>query len=154
MKAVWRKAGQCVLIAAIAGGAALQLGEEQQVAAQGTFEIGAAHLMEGQRNTFQMHLSSSLLFLDRSITSEEEDAYPASHIAFAPGSDESEMNFSWYAPSTAQAGQVQYAKASPGSEEFPERAAMTIDAALKNATYGYSAHEAVIAGLESETDYL
>ena len=152
MEAIWRKTGRYLLIAAIAGGAALHLGEGQ--AAASTFDIAAANLMEGQRNAFQMHLSSSLLFMDRGITSEEEDAYLASHIAFAPGSDESEMNFSWYAPSTAQAGQVQYVKASPGSEEFPEHAAMTIDAALKNATYGYSAHEAVIAGLENETDYL
>ncbi|OED33481.1 hypothetical protein BHE17_13845 [Planococcus maritimus] len=155
MKAVWRKAGRYVLIAAVAGGAALQLGEAQQVAAQGTFEIGAAHLMEGQRNAFQMHLSSSLLFMDRDLSaSEKEGAYLATHIAFAPGSDESEMNFSWYSPNTRRAGQVQYAKLASDTQAFPEHAAVTIDASLKNATYGYSANEAVITQLENETDYL
>lgn len=155
MKTMWRDAGRCFLIAMIAGGAAFQLGEGQAEAAEGALEIGAAHLMEGQRQAFQSHLSSSLLFMDRGfLGSEADDSYPASHIAFAPGSDESEMNFSWYSPSTTRAGQVQYAEVSSGTEDFPENAAVTVDASLKNATYGYSAHEAVITQLENETDYM
>lgn len=155
MKALWRSAGRYFLIAMIAVGAAFQLGEGQAEAAEGVLEIGATHLMEGQRQAFQSHLASSLLFLDRGfLDSEADDSYPASHIAFAPGSDESEMNFSWYSPRTMRAGQVQYAEVSSSTEDFPENAAVTVDASLKNATYGYSAHEAVITQLENETDYM
>ncbi|WP_135449400.1 fibronectin type III domain-containing protein [Planococcus citreus] len=126
MKTIWRGAGRYFLIAMIAGGAAFQLSEGQAEAAEGVLEIGAAHLMEGQRQAFQSHLASSLLFMDKGfLDSEADDSYPASHIAFAPGSDESEMNFSWYSPSTTRAGQVQYAEVSSGTEDFPENAAVT-----------------------------
>ena len=155
MKTMWRNAGRYFLMAMVAGSAAFQLGEQQAEAAEGELEIGAAQLMEGQRQAFHSHLSSSLLFMDRGfLGGEPDDFYPASHIAFAPGSDESEMNFSWYSPSTTRAGQVQYAKVPSGAEDFPENAAVTVNASLKKATYGYSAHEAVITQLEDESDYM
>lgn len=115
----------------------------------------ASSLTEGQRQVYQSHLVNSLLFMDGGLNSGQQDGvYPATHIAFAPGIDESQMNFSWYAPSTSRAGQVQYAKVVAGTEIFPETAAVTVDAQLKNATFGYSAHEAVIIGLDNESHYM
>ncbi|MGM0896330.1 MAG: fibronectin type III domain-containing protein [Bacillota bacterium] len=152
----WRRGARLFFITLIAGGMGFFAQSEQAEAAEGFIEIGASNLMEGQRQAFQSHLSSSLLFMDRGFFNggDMDDSYPASHIAFAPGSDESEMNFSWYAPSTSRPGQVQVAKVSQGTERFPENAAVTVDAKLKNATYGYSAHEATITQLENDSEYM
>lgn len=65
MKTIWRGAGRWFLIAIIAGSAAFHHEKGQVKAAEGELQIGAAQLMEGQRQAFQSHLSSSLLFMDK-----------------------------------------------------------------------------------------
>lgn len=124
-------------------------------AASVKLDIAASSLMEGQRQVYQSHLMNSLLFMDRGLNfGQQDDVYLATDIAFAPGSDESQMNFSWYAPSTLHAGQVQYAKVAAGTEVFPVKTAVTVNAQLKNAALGYSAHETTIIGLDSESHYM
>ncbi|MBT2582727.1 metallophosphoesterase family protein [Planococcus sp. ISL-109] len=152
----WGTLAKCFFIVMIVGGMTFLADGGQAKAAQGGIDITASSLMEGQRQAYQSHLTNSLLFMDREFLKfgEQDDFYPASHIAFAPGSDESQMNFSWYAPSTSRPGQVQVTKVSSGTEKFLETGAVTVDAKLKNATYGYSAHEATITQLENESDYM
>lgn len=125
-------------------------------AQQDSPDITAESLMEAPRTVFQSHLARLLVFVGKEFPGaiSGSTSYPASHIAFSPGSDESQVNFSWYAPSTAHPGQIQLAKVTPDTEKFPEHAAVTVDARLKNASYGYSAHEATLEQLENETEYM
>ncbi|QDY45066.1 hypothetical protein FK545_04830 [Planococcus glaciei] len=83
----------------------------------------------------------------------KKDVYPAVSIAFAPGADETSFNFSWYSPKTNAPGVIEFAKAENGMPaEFPEGAA-SVQANLDKASFGFTAHEAVITGIEADSEY-
>lgn len=84
----------------------------------------------------------------------KEISYEVSDIAFAPGSDEKQRTFNWYAAPTDNPGVVQFAKANNGKgKEFPKGKTTTVNATLEEATSGESSHEATITGLKENTTY-
>lgn len=97
------------------------------------------------------------LLLDRSGPTVFPDAsrYLVSSIAFAPGRNEQEMNFSWYSPDTRNPGTVEYAKAGSRFAAGTEAAAVQKSMAhLDIASTGYASNEAIISGLEPSTEYI
>ena len=113
-------------------------------------------LADNQRKFYQDKLYSSLKIWDEEFLSlyQNPDGYPAVSIAFAPGADETSFNFSWYSPKTTFPGVIEYAKVENGvPAEFPENAAVA-NAALDKSSFGFSAHEAVITGIEAASEYV
>ncbi|MEH7251889.1 metallophosphoesterase [Neobacillus niacini] len=85
----------------------------------------------------------------------DSSVYQTSYIAFAPGENESEYNFSWYSERTAQAGVVQYAKKSDMiGDLFPSDTAQTFTAKVADASTGFSAHKATITGVKNSSEYV
>jgi hypothetical protein len=81
-------------------------------------------------------------------------SYEVSDIAFAPGADETQRTFNWYAAATDSPGVVQVAKANNGDgKKFPKGKTTTVSATLEEATSGESSHEATITGLKENTTY-
>lgn len=111
----------------------------------------------GFSGSYQEEFEKFYLLLDRKgpTVFPEPSRYLASAIAFAPGGDESEMNFSWYSPATSTPGVIEYAKVTNRfSKEAEPGQAKTATARLDAASDGYSANEAVIGGLEPSSEYI
>lgn len=123
--------------------------------AQGDVRLGRKLL--GFSGSYQEEFDRFYLLLDRKGPSvfPEPLRYLASALAFAPGSTESEMNFSWYSPATGTPGVIEYAKVtnqfSKAAEPVQAKRAI---ARLAAASDGYSANEAVITGLEPSSEYI
>ncbi|ETP69157.1 metallophosphoesterase family protein [Planococcus glaciei] len=112
-------------------------------------------LADKQRQSYQDKLYASLNVWDEEFLAlyKKKDVYPAVSIAFAPGADETSFNFSWYSPKTNAPGVIEFAKAENGMPaEFPEGAA-SVQANLDKASFGFTAHEAVITGIEADSEY-
>ncbi len=85
----------------------------------------------------------------------ETSQYLISSIAFAPGSNEQEMNFSWYSPNTRIPGVVEYAKVENRFVAEQKLADVkTSMAHLDIASEGFASHEAKITGLEPSSEYI
>lgn len=123
--------------------------------AQADIRLGRKLL--GFSGSYQEEFDRFYLLLDRNGPSvfPEPSRYLASALAFAPGSNESEMNFSWYSPATGTPGVIEYAKVTNqfSKEAEPVQAKKAI-ARLAPASDGYSANEAVITGLEPSAEYI
>lgn len=81
-------------------------------------------------------------------------AYEASHIAFAPGRNETELNFAWYTPRNPAGSVIQYSeKAQMTGEEFPADA-QTSTGTVSDANTGFSSNKATITGIKPSTEYV
>ena len=80
--------------------------------------------------------------------------YEASHIAFAPGKNETELNFAWYTPRNPAGSVVQYAeKAQMTGEDFPADA-QSVTGTVIDANTGFSSNKATITGIKPSTEYV
>ncbi|WP_135504418.1 fibronectin type III domain-containing protein [Planococcus koreensis] len=68
-------------------------------------------------------------------------------VSMAPGQDETEMNFSWYAPETSTPGVLEVRRVDA------EGTTQTVTAELKKGASGFSGNEAQITGLVAEAQY-
>lgn len=134
--------------------ASLALAEVSSYAA-GDVRLGQE--LMGISGSYQEEFNKYYLLLDRKgpTVFPEPSRYLASAIAFAPGADESRMNFSWYSPATDTPGVIEYAKVTSRFSTPAELGEVkTAAARLDAASDGYSANEAVIADLEPSSEYI
>jgi hypothetical protein len=113
-------------------------------------------LGDEQRQSYQDKLYRSLKIWDEEFLARYNNpaVYPAVSIAFAPGSDETTFNFSWYSPKADSPGVIAYAKVESSKPAgFPKNAKVET-ASLANASFGFSAHEAIISGIEAASEYV
>lgn len=125
-------------------------------------EAEIASLLHAGENTVAVELhqgraSSSDLYMDfASLTFEsapQEVTVEQNSVALAPGSDETQMNFNWYA-SASEAGSVRFAKQSElVGGELPSSAESVAAVASETNRSGFYADKAIISGLQPGTTY-
>ncbi len=135
-------------------GTALALAESAEI------EERDVHLSKQLLNflgSYQKQYDRFYLLLDRRgpTVFPETSKYLVSSIAFAPGSTEQEMNFSWYSPNTRIPGVIEYAKVEDRFVAEKKLADVkTSMAHLDIASKGYASHEVTIADLEPSSEYV
>lgn len=131
-----------------------------------SFEIDDAmkYIVQGE-NTLAVEVhqdrpSSSDLYWDMELVSftkqpEDPSVYQAEYLAFSPGKNETEYNFSWYTKRTEQPDYIQFApKNLMQGNEFPHEQAVTVQATTMEASQGYTSHKATITGMKENSEYV
>ncbi|MBV4429888.1 cell wall-binding repeat-containing protein [Clostridium tyrobutyricum] len=89
----------------------------------------------------------------QSVTSQEINP-DIKDITFAPGADQSQLNFSWYSKSTSDP-QVQVAlKSDMTGSTFPEDKAKTFKGQKSEGNDGYTSNKVTVTGLKQATAYV
>ncbi|MBV4418707.1 cell wall-binding repeat-containing protein [Clostridium tyrobutyricum] len=89
----------------------------------------------------------------QSVTSQEINP-DIKDIAFAPGADQSQINFAWYSKSTSDP-QVQIAlKSDMTGSTFPEDKAKTFNGQKSEGNDGYTSNKVTVTGLKQATAYV
>lgn len=172
MRLIPLKSKFCALIGAAALLSAFIVLEPESAAAYGGAGTALALAESAEIEGRDVHLSKELLNFSGSYNEQYDrfyllldrngptvfpptSQYLVSSIAFAPGSTEQEMNFSWYSPNTRNPGVIEYSKVADRSVAGIETAEVqTSMAHLDIASKGYASNEVTIAGLEPSSEYI
>ncbi|EDK33740.1 fibronectin type III domain-containing protein [Clostridium kluyveri] len=75
-------------------------------------------------------------------------------VTFAPGKDQSQLNFTWYSKSTSET-QVQVAlKSDMSGSEFPVDKAQTFNGEKSNGNDRYTSNKVTVTGLKQGVEYV